>query len=120
MSDMTAIREKRKDKRHLVRDLVVFMRDSDVKLGKVINLSLSGMLIAHDESMVVDSVLKIDIPLKHAKNGLRDFEADVQVRWFRQNDSSGLFGFGLEFMDNTEEQRGVIQEIIDAFAENGV
>ena len=120
MGAKTAIVEKRKDKRYLVKDLVVFTRDSDEELGKVINMSLSGLLIAHDTSMAVDSILKIRIPLGHNKHEPSDFEADVMVKWFRQNDMSGLFGFGLEFLDNTEEQRGTIQGMIDAFAENGV
>ena len=120
MTDMTATAEKRKDKRYLVRDLVVFMRDSNEELGRVVNMSLSGLLIAHDTSMAVDSVLKIKIPLSHVKNGLSDFESDVRVHWFRQNDMSGLFGFGLEFLDNTEDKRKQIQGMIDAFAENGV
>ena len=119
MSAMTATVEKRKDKRYLMRDLMVYMRDSKEELGKVINMSLSGLLIAHDTSMAVDSVFKIKIPVAHTKHELSDFDADVMVKWFRQNDMSGLFGFGLEFLDNTEEQRTTIQEMINAFAENG-
>jgi len=59
MSAMTATVEKRKDNRYLMRDLIVYMRDSKEELGKVVNMSLSGMLITHDTSMAVDSVLKI-------------------------------------------------------------
>ena len=58
--------------------------------------------------------------MTHTKQELSDFDADVMVKWFRQNDMSGLFGFGLEFLDNTEEQRMTIQGMINAFAENGV
>ena len=118
MNAMTATVEKRKDKRYLMRDLMVYVRDSNEELGKLINMSLSGLLIAHDTSMAVDSVLKIKIPVAHTKHELSDFDADVMVKWFRQNDMSGLFGFGLEFLDNTEEQRTTIQEMINAFAEN--
>ena len=108
--------EKRRDKRYLVQNLVVFMRDSDERLGNVINLSLGGMLISHDDAIAVESVLEIRLPLGHGIDGHSDFIADVQIMWLRQNDISGLFGLGLQFLDNTEEQRAMIQEIINTFS----
>jgi hypothetical protein len=108
--------ENRKDKRYLMRDLEVFIRESDERLGEVMNLSRSGMLITHDDAITVDSVRELRIPLGHVISGLSDFEADVRVRWVRQNDKSGLFSSGIEFLDNTKEQWGLIQVLIDVFA----
>ena len=117
---MAAAVEKRKDKRYLVQDLEVFMRDSGEMLGDVLNISLSGMLIAHDDAIAVGSVLKIKVALGHVSKGLSDFDADVQVMWFHQSDISGLFGSGLEFLNNTKERRAQIQEMINAFAVSGI
>jgi hypothetical protein len=113
---MAATVENRKDKRFHVRDLEVFIRESDERLGDVNNLSRSGMLITHDAEIAVDTVRELRIPLGHVISGLADFEPDVRVRWFRQNDISGLFGSGFEFLDNTKEQWGLIQVMIDVFA----
>lgn len=112
--------ENRKDKRYLVRNLEVFSIDSDETFGDVMNLSLSGMLVKHDDAIAVGSVLKIKIALGHLSNGLSDFNADVQVKWFRQNEISGFFGSGLEFLKNTKEQRTQIQGMINASAVSGI
>lgn len=119
MSDSKVVNEKRKDTRFVVSGLEVFFRDTGERLGNIINLSLSGMLISHDSSMAVDSILKVRIPLEKATNSKSDFEPDVMVKWFRQNDMSGLFGYGLEFLDNTDEQRVAIQGMIDEYRNNG-
>jgi hypothetical protein len=113
---MVATVENRVDKRYLMHNLEVFIRESDERLGNVLNLSRCGMLIAHDNAIAVDSVQKFRIPLGHTIIGLSDFEADVRVKWFRQNDRSGLFGSGFEFIDNNKEQWSWIQAMIDVFA----
>jgi hypothetical protein len=113
---MVATIENRKDKRYLMHDLDVFLRESDERLGNVLNLSLSGMLIAHKGAIAVGSVREFRIPMGHVISGLSDFEADVRVSWFRQNDLSGLFGSGFEFLDITKEQWALIKLMIDVFA----
>lgn len=113
---MVATAENRKDKRFLMRDLDVFIRESDERLGNVVNLSRSGMMIAHDNAIAVDSMQEFKIPLGHVISGLSDFEADVRVKWFRENHESGLYGTGLEFLDSTKEQWALIQVMIDVFA----
>lgn len=79
----------------------------------MINLSLSGLLAMHDYAIAVDSELEIRISLGHVSKCLSDFKADARVRWYRKNERSGLFGYGFEFLDNTNEQRSATQEIID-------
>ncbi|MBW8009683.1 MAG: PilZ domain-containing protein [Chloroflexi bacterium] len=108
--------EKRKEMRHLVKALEVFQKASGERLGRLVDLSLGGMLITHKTTMELNAEFPIIIPLNHSKNGLDDFEADVQFRWFSQYNQTGLFGFGLEFLDNTDEQRRLLQGIIDEFS----
>ena len=110
------IDEKRVVNRYLMHNLEVFIRESDERLGNVLNLSRSGMLIAHNDTIAVDSVRECRIPLGHTIIGLSDFEADARVKWVRQNDISGLFSSGFEFTDNTKEQWSWIQAMIDVFA----
>lgn len=112
--------EYRKDKRYLVTNMEVFWRDSNKMLGNILNISLSGMLIMHEAAIAVGTVLKIRIVRNHASDGLSDIAADVQVKWFRQNDISGLFGSGFEFLNTSKENRAQIQAMINSFAVSGI
>lgn len=112
--------ENRKDERYLVWKLEVFSKETNELLGDVINLSLGGMLMAHKDAIAVDSVFKIKIAASQGSNGPSDITAKVQVKWFRQNEISGLFGSGVAFLKNTKKQRQKIQEIINAYAVIGV
>lgn len=112
------IDENRSDERHLVQDLAAFDSRSNRLIGKVLNLSLSGMLISHEEAIEVDMVLKVN--LRHILNTYSDFEGEAKVRWSRQNDISGLFGTGLEFLENSPEQRSQIQKVVNTYTVRGV
>lgn len=98
-----------------MRDLEVFARESEERLGNVVNLSRSGMMITHANGIAVGSMQEFKIPLGHVISGLSDFEADVRVKWIRDNHESGLCDTGLEFLDKTKEQWALIQVMIDVF-----
>jgi hypothetical protein len=112
------IDENRSDERYLVQDLAVFDGRSNRLIGKVLNLSLSGMLVSHEEAIQVDMV--IPVKLRHILNTYSDFEGKAKVKWSRQNDISGLFGTGLEFLDNSPEQRSEIQKVVNTYAVRGI
>lgn len=111
-------RDERKDNRYLVRDLAAIFRESNKMLGPVLNLSLNGMLIYHEKPLEVNSIFNIS--LRHTLNAYSDYEGKAQVKWCRQNDISGLYGIGLEFLDNSEEQRIQIQKVVNTYAVVGV
>lgn len=92
------------------------MRESDERLGNVLNLSHGGLLISHDDAFEIDSVREFRIPLGHTIIGLSDFEANVRVKWIYQSEKLGLFGSGFEFIENTKEQWSWTQAMIDIFA----
>lgn len=110
--------DNRKETRHQIKDLEVFEGDTGERLGRLVNLSLGGMLITHKNTMELNVELPIIIPLNHSNNSQSDFEAKAQFRWFRKYDKTGLFGFGFAFLENTDEQRALIQNIIDEFSQN--
>lgn len=117
MSDSSATSEKRKHKRYVVQDIEVHHAKDGKLLGRVINMSLGGMLILHETDLEVNKILPVRILLKHSKNSQADIETEVKVRWFHRNHSSGLIGFGLEFTDDSQEKLDAIQGIIDEFAQ---
>lgn len=108
--------ENRRDKRYLVWKLEVFAKESNELIGNVINLSQGGMLMAHSDAIAVGSKFKIKVAAGNASDGPSGFTAKVQVKWFRKNEISGIFGSGLEFLKSTKKQRAKIQEMINAYA----
>lgn len=116
MSDGKADTEKRRDKRFIVLELEVFRQDTGERFGKIINLSQSGLLIMREAPLKSETVFAITIPLNREIDDKIEFESDVKVIWYRQNEISGFHSIGLEFVNQKSGQMDFINKMIDAFS----
>ena len=63
------------------------------------NISCSGLLLETSETLEIDSILNIEIPIDNKKS----FKLNVKVLRIVNMDSDETFYFGCEFIDNTNK-----------------
>lgn len=102
------------------KDLMSYSQVFDVNRGKLIgylgDLSLTGAMIIGDDPQKVDETMTISIQLPE----LPDINAGhltlrVRVAWCHQDLSPEYFNVGMEFSVVTDEQKKIIEAIIDNY-----
>ena len=114
-------RGKMQDRRKLPRkDLMSYSQVFDLTQGKLIgylgDLNLIGAMVIGDASLKVDENLTISIQLPELpKISATRLTVPVRVVWCHQDLSPEYFNIGLEFEVVTDEQRRIIEAVIENY-----
>lgn len=109
------------DRRKLPRkDLMSYSQVFDLSQGKLIgylgDLNLIGAMVIGDESLKVDEKLTISIQLPELpKINAARLALPVRVVWCHQDLSPEYFNIGVEFELITDEQKKVIEAVIENY-----
>ncbi len=109
------------DRRKLPRkDLMSYSQVFDLAQGKLIgylgDLNLIGAMVIGDESLKVEQQLNIAIQLPELpKINATRLAVPVRVVWCHQDLSPEYFNIGLEFELVTDEQKKIIEAVIDNY-----
>ena len=109
------------DRRKLPRkDLMSYSQVFDLAQGKLIgylgDLNLIGAMVIGDESLKVEQKLNIAIQLPELpKINATRLAVSVRVVWCHQDLSPEYFNIGLEFEIITDEQKRIIEAVIDNY-----
>ena len=109
------------DRRRLPRkDLMSYSQVFDLAQGKLIgylgDLNLIGAMVIGDESLKVDEKLHISIQLPELpKINASRLALPVRVVWCHQDLSPEYFNIGLEFSLVTDQQKKIIEAVIDNY-----
>jgi hypothetical protein len=111
------MQERRKSPR---KDLMSYSQVFDVHRGKLIgylgDLSLMGAMIIGDEPQKVDETATISIQLPELPNiNATHLMLEVRIAWCHQDLSPEYFNIGMEFRAVTDEQKKIIEAIIDNY-----
>jgi hypothetical protein len=111
------MQERRKSPR---KDLMSYSQVFDVNRGKLIgylgDLSLSGAMIIGDEPQKVDERATISIQLPELpNNSATHLILRVRVAWCHEDLSPEYFNVGMEFSVVTDEQKKIIEAIIENY-----
>ncbi|HET9914829.1 MAG TPA: PilZ domain-containing protein [Anaerolineales bacterium] len=111
------MQERRKSPR---KDLMSYSQVFDVHRGKLIgylgDLSLTGAMIIGDEPQKVDEKMTISIQLPELpKITARRLTLEVRIAWCHQDLSPEYFNVGMEFDLVTDEQKKVIEAVIENY-----
>jgi hypothetical protein len=102
------------------KDLMSYSQVFDVNRGKLIgylgDLSLTGTMIIGDEAQKVDEKMTISIQLPELPEiNAKHLILRVRIAWCHQDLSPEYFNVGMEFSVVTDEQKKVIEAIIDNY-----
>ena len=109
------------DRRKLPRkDLMSYSQVFDLAQGKLIgylgDLNLIGAMVIGDESLRVEDSLTISIQLPELpKINATRLSLPVRVVWCHQDLSPEYFNIGLEFEIVTDDQKKIIEAVIDNY-----
>lgn len=111
------MQERRKSPR---KDLMSYSQVFDVNRGKLIgylgDLSLSGAMVIGDEPQNVDDKMTITIQLPELPDiSARRLTLRVRIAWCHQDLSPEYFNMGMEFEVVTDEQKKIIEAVIDNY-----
>lgn len=111
------MQERRKSPR---KDLMSYSQVFDVNRGKLIgylgDLSLTGAMIIGDEPQNVDDKMTITIQLPELPDiNARRLTLRVRIAWCHQDLSPEYFNIGMEFEVVTDEQKKLIEAVIDNY-----
>jgi hypothetical protein len=107
--------ERRKTKRFSVVELDVFDKKTDDYIGKMINLSVGGMLILGEEPLQPGKVYHIKIPFDETVNGRVDFDIETKCVWCTNAIGFPRYSIGLQFLDNLPVHYTFIKRMVDTF-----
>ena len=102
------------------KDLMSYSQVFDISQGKLIgylgDLNLIGAMVIGDEARKVDDKLNISIQLPELpKIDASRLSLPVRVVWCHQDISPEYFNIGLEFDLVTDEQKKIIEAVIENY-----
>lgn len=106
--------DEREHKRKRVSEyFLAYDQISNVRIGTVFDLSDDGMMVITEYRVEVPLILACRIELPAKVLGCNQLELSIEARWSRQNELTGVYETGFQFIDVTDQQKKLIQVILD-------
>ncbi len=98
---MFGLKKKREDRMHprwrIDRFLAVYDQDKSVFLGRVMDLSVSGMAVVSSETIPLGNHVRLAIESLQGDGSVKTFHLRCRSLWVRPEGEEGLYRMGLEF-----------------------
>lgn len=107
--------EYRRSRRRKVSDtILVTDAMSERVVGRVGNLSETGLLLIGSEPMIEDALYQLKFQLREADGGQRAYEIGVHMLWRDEAGPTGLAWSGFRFIAVPAEQATALRQWIDS------
>ncbi|RLD02496.1 MAG: hypothetical protein DRI32_08870 [Chloroflexi bacterium] len=109
--------ERRKfPRKYLMAFSSVYIQSTGKLIGYLSDLTLEGLMVISKESLEIDTKLGIylDLPAMILSKD-RALKIEVRVIWIQPDIEPTLTNIGFQFLGLTEEQKSVINQMIDAY-----
>jgi len=108
--------ERRQHERFSVVDLMLHEQETSRPVGKVVNISASGLLVISSKSYQGGQKIGFYIPFTKTVQGMIKFEFMGTVKWAHPaEDNPSQVRVGIEFADNPELQTMFIQQLVRVY-----
>ena len=109
--------EKRRKQRQEFRGgLDVVDPDTDQFIGRLTNLTSSGMRLVADYPVQIGTVLAVDIELPQPEDGRSRIDVRMQCRWCHRAVGENYFEAGFRFVNTTFRQKLLLETFLDRHA----
>lgn len=105
------------DRRWTSNYYVVFDRDTNEAIGRVLNFSEGGLLLMSAEMIEVPSVLRCRLALPEALDGRTDIVFDAESRWGRRNEKSDWFETGFRITEISDADMAIFRKLFRGTSE---
>ena len=105
--------ESRKNERRAPNDYyLVFDRENDRFIGRVLNMSLDGVLLVSMEPVEVSGIFHCIMALPEKIDDCNQIVFDAESKWSRKNESSNMYETGYRFKNISKTDRGIVRELL--------
>jgi len=101
------------NRRRVSEYFIAFDQISNCRIGIVFDLSADGMMMITENRIEVPLILACRMALPAKVLGCDQLELSIEAKWCRQNDPTGVYETGFQFIDVTDHQQKLIQVILD-------
>lgn len=110
------MKEKRKSTRAPAKDhFIVVDRESDTVIGRVLNMTEEGMMVVSKVSVETESRFHCRMALPEKIAGQNQVVFDVECKWCRKDDMSGMFEAGFQLHNVSEKDAHVIGLLLQSW-----
>lgn len=96
------------------RFIAVYDKDKDTFLGRVQDLSVSGMCVASSEMLPLDNHVRLALEILLDDGETETFVLRCRIQWVRPYDDGGLFLIGFEFSGISPAATARIEQLLRA------
>ncbi|MBN2046097.1 MAG: PilZ domain-containing protein [Anaerolineales bacterium] len=108
--------ERRRHERFTVVDLLIYEQETKKPVGKVVNISASGLLVIATTRYEVGQRVNFVIPFRQAIQGIVNFEFKGEIKWLNASEGNPTnFSIGMAFAENPELQTMFIQQLVNIY-----
>ena len=108
--------EKRKlRRRSLLYDFEVVEKDSGASVGRIINISLEGLMLISTDRQVSDTVLDLRIKLPETIFGKNNIDCKAQCMWCKKNKNTDFYEAGFHLLELPEDDIKAIVGLITKY-----
>ena len=101
------------NRRQVSEYFIAYDQISDCRIGVVFDLSTDGMMMIAESRIEPPLILACRMALPAKVLGCDQLELSIEVMWCRQNELTGVYETGFQFIDPTAHQKKLIQVILD-------
>lgn len=105
--------EQRKNVRRAPNDYyLVFDRENDRFIGRVLNMSLDGLMLVSMEPVNASEEFKCRMALPEKIDDNNQIIFDAVCKWSRKNDQSNMYESGFKMKNVSTKDREIIRELL--------
>lgn len=100
------------ERKRIYYHLSVFDRMMNQAIGRIVNMSISGVMMVSKEPVELPCIFSCRVKLPRKLNGLDQLEFDAQAKWCRFNSLTGLYETGYHLLNLTPDNEKLIFTIL--------
>lgn len=113
-AEKLVMQEKRKLDRCRVGDILeVFDIHSERQVGRVVDISVEGLMIYSQSPIDVNRIFQFLIPLPMDLDGCREIRLGVESLWSREGDGDGQYWTGFHVICISDQDRACIEQLFE-------
>ncbi len=93
--------------------LKICYRDTDIALGRVVDITTEGMRLCGEEPIQTDRTLTFSLSLPAVSGGDSEIIFDADVIWCKRSKNQELYDTGIRLKNLSPEKAGIIEDFME-------
>ena len=102
-------------RRHLIFHLRVFDRDSNQKLGHVVDISPEGLMLVSEQPIPTDTSFNLRMQLPDENDTPRDHEFEARSVWSNNDIKPQFYDTGFQVLQASDKHMELVEHLVDDY-----